>query len=257
MKKTSRNIFPIAGLLGGLLFTSCLGEGTNKYHGDGVFTVVKDGSSYCLFADYGGLIIPDAKSVYNFSGNDGLKDGDRVYMIYQYTDDNIKNEQGKGGYIADVELVQGQRIPKFNILMQAEAEAQNLLDKDSLFTITTDANAISFGAYRGYLTSHFNGIFSVVSNKGVYPTLNMVYDPAENERPNELNLKVCYNRHTATNAASSTDSFFTTYPLTPLSGRILGSDSITINIDGVGLPKKRTLKISRDDLKTGNYLYYK
>ncbi len=255
MKKTYKSIFSMVSLFGGLLLTSCLGESENKYHGDGIFTVVKEGSSYTFYADYGGMIRPSIKSAAELSDN-GLKDGDRTYMIYQYTDDNIKNEPGKGNYIIEAEFVNGVTIPKRNILMQSEAESKKLLEKDSLFTLATDLNSLTLGAYRGYLTARFNGVYSVVGGKGIYPTLNLVYDPAENERPNSLKLQMCYNRHSASNTMTSSEVFYVTYPLSDMSNLIMGNDSITITIDGAGLTKQRTLKIGREDLRPGNYRYY-
>lgn len=256
MKKTYTSILSLASLMGGVLLTSCLGDGTNKTHSEALFTVVKEGSAVSLYADYGGLVRPSIKSVSDLTNNEGLKDGDRVYMLYQYTDDNIKDEPGKGKYIIDAELLQGRLIPKYNVMMQSEAEAKHILDKDSLFTMTGDDSSVYFGAYRGYLTTRFNGYFSVVNNKGIYPSINMVYDPAENERPNELKLKLCYNRHTANDVQRASEVFFATYPLSAFSSLISGQDSITITIEGLGLTKARTLKIGREDLRPGNYRFF-
>lgn len=252
MKKTYTSILSLASLMGSLLLTSCLGDsGSNKYYADGLFTVVEDGS-FSFYADYGGLVQPSLKSASDLKSN-GLKNGDRIYMAYQYTEEGFRDMPGKGTYIVDAEFVSGQKIPKQNILQMSEAESKKITDKDSLFTITSSENTFYLGAYRGYLTARYNGIYSVISNKGILPTLNFVYDPAENVTPNELKLKMCYNRHTAKDVQSSTETFFATYPLSYIP--IAGQDSITITIEG--LTKPRVLKIGREDLMPGNYSYFK
>lgn len=252
MKKTYTSILSLAGLMGSLLLTSCLGDsGSNKYYSDGIFSVVEDGS-YSFFADYGGLVQLSLQSASDLKKN-GLKNGDRVYMAFQYNEEGFRDMPGKGKYIVDAEFVSGQKIPKQNILKLSEAESAKIMDKDSLFTITSSENSFYLGAYRGYLTARYNGIFSVVSGKGILPTLNIVYDPAENVTPNELKLKMCYNRHSAKDTPSSTETFFATYPLSYIP--IAGQDSITITIEG--LSKPRTLKIGREDMMPGNYEYFK
>lgn len=252
MKKTYTSILSLAGLMGSLLLTSCLGDsGSNKYYSDGIFSVVEDGS-YSFFADYGGLVQLSLQSASDLKKN-GLKNGDRVYMAFQYNEEGFRDMPGKGKYIVDAEFVSGQKIPKQNILKLSEAESAKIMDKDSLFTITSSENSFYLGAYRGYLTARYNGIFSVVSGKGILPTLNFVYDPAENVTPNELKLKMCYNRHSAKDTPSSTETFFATYPLSYI--LVAGQDSITITIEG--LSKPRTLKIGREDMMPGNYEYFK
>lgn len=252
MKKTYTSILSLAGLMGSLLLTSCLGDsGSNKFYSDGIFSVVEDGS-YSFFADYGGLVQLSLQSASDLKKN-GLKNGDRIYMAFQYNEEGFRDMPGKGKYIVDAEFVSGQKIPKQNILKLSEAESANIMDKDSLFTITSSENSFYLGAYRGYLTARYNGIFSVISGKGILPTLNFVYDPAENVTPNELKLKMCYNRHSAKDTSSSTETFFATYPLSYIP--IAGQDSITITIEG--LSKPRTLKIGREDMMPGNYEYFK
>ncbi len=257
MIKFKSSLLMLSALMGSLFLSSCeMGDGTNKYSSTGIFTVEKGATGYTLYADYGGAVIPNTKSLNELTGGMGFNDGERLYLLYSYTDDNIKTLAGKGTYIDQVELVQGQSIPVHNVLLQEKAEADKLLDKDSIFSFANNVTSLNLSAYRGYLTATYNGRYSVVSGKGVRPTLNFVYDPAENERPNTLKLTAVYNRHTAADALFSSQSFISSYALSPFSSLVLGRDSIEIIVDGLGFTQPLTSKIGREDLTPGNYLYY-
>lgn len=254
MKKLNTMILALSALAASTFLVSCLnGDGTNKYYGSGVFTVEKTAMGYNLYSDGAGMVRPTLQSVTDLVGAAGFQNGQRVVLDYTYTDDNFKEEPGKGSYIDNVELYQGQQIPKVNILTKEEAESKNLLDPDSIFSIGSE---ISIWAYRGYLTTQHKGRFSVVSDKGIYPTLNIVYDKDENGAPNNIRLKMYYNQHTAKNAQSTTQTFFTSYPLSMFTSLIPGNDSVTFSIDGLGLSKTFQMKVGREDLTPGNYIYY-
>lgn len=257
MNKINSSLLVLSALVGSMILSSCdMGDGTNKYSKTGIFTVENDGTGYTLYADYGGVIRPNPSNVSEFTGGKGFKNGDRLYLMYSYTDDNIKTLAGKGSYIDNVELVQGQNIPVETILTQEKALASNLLAKDSVFSFANNVTSLQLGIYRGYLTATFNGRFSVVSSKGVYPNLYLVYNPAENERPNTLKLTAVYNRHTAADAQTSSQSFINSYSLSPFNGIIQGRDSIEVTVDGLGFTKPLTAKIGREDLTPGNYVYF-
>lgn len=265
MKKIYSSIFSVAAVLSGMLLTSCLnGDGTNKTSATGLFTVVKEGSGYSLFLDYGGMIRPTAESVAQLTGKDGFNDGDRLVLSFSYTDDSFVSVPGKGSYINNAELFQGQRIPKYNILSKAEAETRKVLDPDSIFVFNPYqkldlGSGYMMGIYRGYLTAQFNGYFSVESNKGIYPTLNMVFDQAENTTPDVLKLRMYYNRHSKKDAVSSaSDYFYASYPLNMLAGRVEGfKDTITVSILGQGIRNDSvSFRVLRKDLYPGDYLYF-
>lgn len=258
MNKIKSSLLMLSALVASMILSSCeMGDGTNKLSRTGIFTVENDGTGYTLYADYGGVIRPNANSVSELTSGKGFKSGDRVYLLYSYTDDNIKTMPGSGAYIDNVELLQGQQIPIENILTQDKALAGNLLEKDSVFSFANNVTSLQLGAYRGFLTATYNGRYSVVSGKGVGPNLYLVYNPAENDRPNALKLTAVYNRHTASDVQASSQAFITSYSLSPLRGVIQGRDSIEVTIDGLGFTKPLTAKIGREDLTTGNYIYYK
>lgn len=258
MNKIKSSLLMLSAFMGSLLLSSCdMGDGTNKFSDYGFFTVENDGSGYTLYRDYGGVIRPAVNSVNDLTSGNGFKNGDRVYLIYSYTDNNIKTLADKGSYIENVELVQGQPITLENILFKEEAEADKLLEKDSVFSFLNNVTSLQFGIYRGYLTASYNGRFSVVSNKATKPSLYLIYDPAENERPNTLKLTAVYNRHTAADAQASSQGFITSYPLSSFATIIQGRDSIEVTVDGLGFQKPLTAKMGREDLTPGNYLYFK
>lgn len=257
MNKIKSSLLMLSALMGSLFLSSCeMGDGTNKFSDTGIFTVENDGSGYTLYRDYGGVIRPAANSVSDLTSGKGLKNGERVYLLYSYTDDNIKTLTGKGTYIDNVELLQGQSIPVQDILFREKAEADKLLEKDSVFSFLNNVTSLQFGIYRGYLTASYTGRYSVVSSKGVYPSLYLIYDPAQNERPNTLKLTAVYNRHTAADVQATSQAFITSYPLSSFSNIIQGLDSIEVTVDGLGFSKPLTAKMGREDLNPGNYLYF-
>lgn len=261
MNKIKSSLLVFSALLGSLVLSSCMGDGTNKMSRSAIFTVEKSGSSYTLYADYGGVVRPS--NVLELTDGKGFNNGDRVLLVYSYTDDNIKTETGKGSYIDNAELISGQPIPINNILTREKAEASKLLEKDSIFSFANNVTSLQLSVYRGYLTASFTGRYSIVSGKGVYPSLNLVYDPAENERPNTLKLTAVYNRHTAADAQAGSQSFFISYPLTAFTGingsepvDIDGKDPIEIIVDGLGFTEPLKSKVERVDMTPGNYLYF-
>lgn len=258
MNRIKSSLLMLSALMGSLFLSSCdMGDGTNKFSEVGIFTVENDGSGYILYRDYGGVIHPAAGSVNDLTSGKGFQNGDRVYLVYSYTDDNIKTLTGKGTYIDQVELIQGQNIPIENILFKEKAEADKLLEKDSVFSFLNNVTKLQFGIYRGFLTASFDARYSVISNKGIYPNLYLIYDPAENERPNTLKLTAVYNRHSPADAQTSSQSFVTSYPLSSFANIIQGSDSIEVTVDGLGFSKPLTTKMGREDLNKGNYRYFK
>ena len=253
MKKLNTTILSVAALIGSAALTSCLGSGTNKYYGSGIFTVEKTGTGYNLYNDGGGMVRPSAQSVNDLVGSSGFESGQRVALDYTYEDNMFREEPGKGYYIDNVDLYQGQLIPNRAIMFKNEAESKNLLKEDSLFNIGTE---ISMWAYRGYITVRYNGIFSLSLGKGIWPTLNMVYDPDQNGAPNSLHLMMCYNRHTAKDATQSKQYFYNTFPLSAFNSLVSGNDSVNITVEGLGLEKPRTLRVGRQDFIPGNYVYF-
>lgn len=257
MNKIKSSLLMLSAFVGSMILSSCeMGDGTNKFSKTGIFTVENDGAGYTLYADYGGVIRPKANSVSDLTNGKGFKNGDRVYLMYSYTDDNIKTMPGSGAYIDNAELIQGQQIPVEAILTQDKALAGNLLANDSVFSFANNVTSLQLGIYRGYLTATFNGRFSVVNSKGVYPNLYLIYNPAENERPNTLKLTAVYNRHTAADVQASSQSFITSYSLSPFSALVQGRDSIEVSVDGLGFSKPLTAKIGREDMNPGNYIYF-
>ncbi len=255
MNKIKSSLLVFSALLGSLVLTSCMGDGTNKMSNSAFFTVENDGTGYTLYADYGGVVRPTTSNVLELTSGKGFKNGDRVYLVYSYTDDNIKTLPGKGAYIDNAELISGQPIPVENILMREKAEAGKLLEKDSIFSFANNVSSLQLGVYRGYLTATFNGRYSIVSGKGVYPSLNLIYDPAENERPNTIKLTAVYNRHTAADAQAGSQSFIISYPLSSFANTE-GSGPIEIIVDGLGFTEPLKSKVERVDMTPGNYLYF-
>lgn len=263
-----------------MLLSSCMGEGegNNTGMGEGLFTVEKSGSNYILYRDYGGVIHPVVKDVNEMTEGKGFKDGDRVYLMYQYNVNNILQQTGKGSYITDVSLIQGQMMQRISLLSRNLAEENHQLDSDSIFT----SPSITYvGAYRGFLSIRYNATVPVVKfcekcktsyadedaeckndacakNKltSVYivPTYNAVYELTD-ENPNRLRLSMYYNQHTDKKTQKRTElrSIFATYPLSELK---VTSDSIVIDLSVYGKTETTKLKIGREDLTPGNYLYF-
>lgn len=265
MKKFYSSIFSVSAVLCGMLLTSCLsGDGTNKMAGTGIFTVVKEDGGYSLFLDYGGMVRPTQQSVTQLTGKEGFYDGDRVRLSFNYTDDSFVSVPGKGTYINNAELYEGQRIPKFNILTKEEAMAKKVLDKDSIFVFNPYqkldyGTGYLIGAYRGYLTAQFNGYYTIGSDARIYPTLNMVYDAAENTTPDVLKLRMYYNRHSKKDGVTSgTEFFYVSYPLQQYASKVQGvKDTITVSVLGEGIKNDSiSFRILRKDLLPADYLYF-
>lgn len=265
-----------------LLLTSCLGDGTNKMTREGFFTVRTTGSNYVLYQDYGGVVYPGAEFNSTLSSSK-VSDFDRFYIAYQYTDDNIKNETGKGSYITNAELVTGSLLKRYSIFSEKEAESLNITASDSIFSAPSITSE-NIGIYRGFVTIQYSGKYSVVkfcekcrtsfadsetatkcptcgqsiAATGLIPTINLVYKSSAETGPDNIVFDLYYNQHSnkETQKQSRTDSFIATYPITSLIGFYgggQGSVNVTFNVDGKPVAQR---KISRDDLSASNYLYF-
>lgn len=256
-----------------LFFSSCMGDGSSTAYITGMFSVGKEGNNYVLYRDYGGVVYPTYETAKN------LKEGERYWLNCQYSDNNLKNIDGKGTYIANAEILEGQTMIKQDLLTVEEAVNGNLHSADSVFT---NLSVAYLGAYRGFFTISFTGQYSIIkycekckavypdsettcsnencnkktlSLKAVQPSMNAIYETKDNQ----LNLKLIYNQHTdkKTQKLAQSTTFYHTYPLSAIKDLIPGHDSIkvSVNIEGMTI-KDAELPMGREDLTPGNYLYF-
>lgn len=232
------------------LFSSCLSdddESENTYTAFGYYTITGSMSSgYTLYSDAGGKVIPTAESVANITNSVGFGDHTRALLYFQYKPSQISADQKT---ITGASLYDGRYLEELYPMTIEEANESLVTSSDSIFQITEFMEA---WAYRGYVNTVVNGVYSVVNDVNIKPTVNIVYDPAS-IRENAITFDIYYNRHSAQNAtANGPVYFYTSYYLNEIEEDIPGSGDVTVTINcDNGISK--TLTVSRENFHKGNY----
>ncbi len=176
-------------------------------------------------------------------------------MLYTYTDDNIKEEAGKGYYIDNAEINDGYFFNEISsFTRKADAEAKNMLDTDSVKEIIplNASNGDFVSIYRGYLTIQCRAYCGT----SVAPSFNIIYDPEENTSSSALKLNLCYNPHVSSDKLTGIGQVIKTFALSSLGVTPLTDENITVVVDGLGMSEPLSIKITHDDLTPGNYIYF-
>lgn len=238
-------LFTSALLCSAVGLTSCNDDEVSKIQVSAFGTLEGSYPNYSFYVDGGGVIRPSVESVVKFTSGKGFSDNlKRAWMVFVYEQPNLtyaptSDPAVKGeAIISKAEIVGGKAIPVVYPLEAAEAEAQKVTDRDSLFAINSFDHV---WYYRGYLTARVSSNYSIKNNEGVYPTMNLVYDPVDYSS-DTLRLKLCYNRHSSsTDVVGGTDIFDTSFPMNSLFSEYQ-KDSINIVVAAEGV-KDYVLKV--------------
>lgn len=236
-------------ILTGCMFTSCLegNEEDNEGIGQAYFTVDGNASQIILHQDGGGTIIPTMSSFKNPA--DFLKN-ERYILQYKYRVGNISADATT---ITGAEIIAGEVLDVRNPLSAEQAAERHLSDPDSIFAVSSVTHT---WAYRGYLNVLSKAYYSMKDNKGIFPTYNLMYDPADVQQ-NRVKFTLLYNRHSAKSTtvvnSPSVYEMATSFRLSELSNLVPGSDSIEMTINVQGVDKPSVIKVGRADLQKANY----
>lgn len=228
--------------------TSCLSDDDDKtYTMDGYFTIAGTGFNYTLYRDGGGVVTPSASSVSAITDNKGFGDKKRAYLYLTYKEANYSVNEKNEIKLDQAELQSGFYLDTKNIISKEEADRASITLKDSIFAIKVFDNV---WADNGYVTAAISAYYDVKSGKGIDPDINMVFSP-EDIKENAIKFHIYYNRH---NVPDTTPygpyTFVKTFPLTPFINMIPGSGDIEMTFEVDGGPTSKTIKVSRDKLKT-------
>lgn len=225
------------------MMTSCDMDVENTLTRMGFFTIEKNGNSYILHQDGGGTVIPTDQSVYDISGGKGLKDVERAMFYFNYKESDISADYNT---ITGATLTQGSIIPVKEPIALQKAEEGNILSTDSIHQVTSVSHV---WGYRGYLSFLFIAPYRMGEKTGIYPNMNLVYDPEE-MLPNELNLHFYYNKRGENKQSDyGKQEFIHSFSLTGLDACIPGSDSVKLNVVVDGIKEPVHIKLGRNDFK--------
>ncbi len=232
------------------LFTSCFSDDEdteNTYTAYGYYTISGSMTAgYTLYSDTGGKIIPTNESVSKLTNSAGFGTHTRALLYFQYKPSQISSDQKT---ITGAVLYDGRYLDENHLLTLEDANTALVTSSDSIFQVT---EFMETWAYRGYLNTVINGIYSTINGVNIKPTVNMVYDPASISE-NAITFDIYYNRHSAQNAASDGPIYFyTSYYLDDIEDEIPGSGNITVTIK-CGNGTTKTLTVSRENFHKGNY----
>lgn len=177
-------------------------------------TVVDRGDGDYLFVLDAGARVTFEENVFKQE----LKDVKRIWLHYYFyekdlqTIDGIDHIKGK--------LIEAYEINVADILSLEKAKEQNLLEKDSIYSIN---NVTMFGG-NGFLTLMVNTPY--VQKHA--PTLNVYCDPEE-QNGDTLALRLVVNRH-STSSITGNINLLKSFGLMPYASRFGGRDSLVISI---------------------------
>lgn len=252
MKKNFKTLALVAFAACAML-TSCENEGDNARYISNYFTITGDvETGYTLYQDGGGIVKPSTASIVSAGGKDGFGKNERAMLTFKFEEENIKQIEG-GKIVENAYLLEGDYMPLHFPMTLEEAESKMITAPDSLFNVN---RLIYTWCYRGYLNTRINAPVVLRNGYVVRPGINMVYNPAD-IKDNYIELKVCYNRHSAKGVLSDgNQEFVSTFPLYNIGSLIPGDGEVTIKVSVDGA-EPLTLKVDRKDLERGNYLPYK
>jgi hypothetical protein len=233
-----------------IALTSCLGdsdESENTYTAYGYYTITGNfNSSYTLYSDLGGKVIPTMSSVAQLTDNKGFGNHSRAMLYFTYKPSQVSQDQQT---ITGAELYDGRYFDEYLPLSKQKADEALVTATDSIFQIR-ELNDV--WAYRGYLNTVINATYSSVNGVNVKPTVNLVYDPATITE-NAITFNIYFNRHSEQNATSNGPVYFyTSHYLNFIDELVPGSDDVTITIKASDTVSKQ-IKVSRQNFHTGNY----
>ena len=119
-----------------IALTSCLGdsdESENTYTAYGYYTITGNfNSSYTLFSDLGGKVIPTMSSVANLTDNKGFGNHSRAMLYFTYKPSQVSQDQQT---ITGAELYDGRYFDEYLPLSKQKADEALVTATDSIFQI--------------------------------------------------------------------------------------------------------------------------
>ncbi len=232
------------------VFSSCLSDDDateNTYTAYGYYTITGSMTSgYTLYSDTGGKLIPTTESVSNLTNSAGFGSHTRALFYFQYKPSQISSDQKT---ITGASLYDGRYLDELYPLTLEGANNALVTSEDSTFQVI---DLMDTWAYRGYLNTVVNSVYSTVNGVNIKPTVNLVYDP-EKISENAITFDLYYNRHSNQNATSGGPIYFyTSYFLNAIEEKIPGTGNVTVTINCDNGTTK-TLTVSRENFHTGNY----
>lgn len=206
---------------------------------------------YTIYRDGGGIITPITSSVTSAAGEETeiTKLSSRAVLYISYLSENIK-DLGNDTFNLDGVHVQGGVImPVVKPMTLEEAAKAKVTVADSVFKVNRFSG---IWGYRGYMTTIINAnVFR--GNGAKTPSFNLIYNPEQNKE-NELDLTLVYNRHCSQEAeVSGSVDFYFSYDISSLAKLPAGRDSVKINVNIAGA-ETQTFKIGREDFSASNYV---
>lgn len=232
----------LATLCVALAMTSCLSDDDNNTQMlRGHFTIEGAYPTYTLYHRSGYIVRLNPTSVTEVLGAKGFDNHHRGYFDIYYTQgDIVEDPVTRQITINNARLGSGSYVNTYEPLTFAEAEESKLSVADSVFAIS-QFNDI--WAHRGYLNIAITAPYSIANSYGVYPTMNVAFD-SEAITDDALTLTLLYNRHTAKDVQTGTESFVAAYPISNLLPLVPGNDSVRVTINAEGVSPK-TIKVGR------------
>lgn len=235
------------------LFVSCIdGEEDNSRYMQGVFTIQNAASNVVMYMDGGNIVYPTASSVNSLTDGKGFGSIKRALLTMSYLEENATKNADDTYVIRDAELQSGGVIAVRNFLTLDQAEAQNILATDSIFTIDGLNQTNGVWLYKGYMTVAYQSTYAVRNTKYVLPTLNATYQYDVNN-PSVVDVNLVLNKHYGKGDVTSGGSeFIESFDLTMLKFKhpeLTTVDEVTFNIHykAVDGDKSLTRKIKAND----------
>lgn len=232
----------LATLCMAMALTSCLGDNDdNTQMLRGHFTIEGAYPTYTLYHRAGYIIKLNPTSVTEVLGASGFGNHHRGFFDIYYTQADVAEDPATHQVtISNARLGSGSYVNTYEPLTFAEAAESKLSVADSVFAISQWGD---IWAHRGYLNIAITAPYSIANSRGVYPTMNVAFEP-EAIADDALTLTLLYNRHTAKDVQTGTESFVAAYPISNLLPLVPGNDSVRVTINAEGVSPK-TIKVGR------------
>ena len=233
-----------------IALTSCLGdsdEDENTYTAWGYYTITGNySSSYTLYSDMGGKVIPTMSSVSQLTNNEGFGNHSRAMLYFRYKPTQVSADEKT---ITGAELFDGRYFDEYYPMSQEQANNAKVTDPDSIFQFR---ELMDIWAYRGYLNAVVEAPYSYVNGTNIKPTVYLVYDPASITE-NSITFNFYFNRHSDKTAPSNGPVYFyTSFYLNLVDELVPGNGDVNITVKYNDGSSKQT-KVSRENLRKGNY----
>lgn len=246
MKKARKTFMAIASVCVALCLTSCLSEEEPTHYMRGHFVIEGANPNYTLYSNDGFVIRLSPSSVTNATSGAGFGNNKRGYFDISFEEKDVKSVTGTDGkeehHITNAQLMGGSFVTILSPMSHASATDRNIAVADSMFAVTK-CNDLWY--HRGYLNMIVTAPYTVKDSKGIYPTMNMMYDEQDISE-NSIKLTLLYNRHSAkgNDVSSMEGNFVTAYTMNTIKELVPGNDSITVTVEAEGIEAKK-IKMAR------------